>query len=551
MPPVRFAFVLLIACFLGIAVAQNPNPAEPPPRWTVLVDPVCPVSSLYARPSPNVSKDMRVLYFPAAKDAKLKDPESLELEMGFNFPSHGDTVSLPLAHNGDHWEAIVPLEKHHAAYAIFAIRDDKTDGVDDNSAQLWDVVFCDPVGRKDTNGVLHQAQSYTGVSWSPKLGRKKDYNRAVSILESYLQEPDSGKHASFLLPDLWNYKAERDGGDAQAYAKLSKEIDEYLSSHADDRSAASTAGNFVVRYQDRLPADFVERTVSTLDAKRNNPKHSYRAELAYTRAVKEDDPQKRLAALGDFVAKYPDSIQVEFAQLSRLSTFAELKDVAGAEAALASYRTASEQNKDLVDPNRHNVYLTMAQLYIDKGQKVDAALKLIDEAEESLKADPGPHGVRLPPEFKQQVDAQCAEMRARAYLALHQPDLALSPAEKAVSVLKERADAHFVLAQAYTGAGDKRGALDEYFEAALMPSNDDLKYRAELERYYRKNVGSAKQFQQELNKRIADRFQAAHYVPKLLDQPAPPLAFTTLKGETFGPTELRGKTLILNFWSPG
>lgn len=42
--------------------------------------------------------------------------------------------------------------------------------------------------------------------------------------------------------DLWEYKAERDGGNAQAYAKLSKEIDQYLAAHRDETSAAGTVG---------------------------------------------------------------------------------------------------------------------------------------------------------------------------------------------------------------------------------------------------------------------------------------------------------------------
>ena len=346
--------VLLFFLFSTAALAQNPNSSA---RWTVLVDPVCPVSSLYARPFPNATKEMRVLYFPAAKEAKLKNPESLTLNVGFNMPSRADrpiipdTRKIPFRRSGDYWEAIVPLEKQHTAYAIFAVQDDKSGNVDDNNGQLWDVVFCDPVGKKDTNGVLHQAQSYTDASWSPTLRRTKDYNKAISILENYLQQDSNANSSFFLLPNLWEYKAERDGGNAQAYTKLSKEIDQYLAEHHDEKRAAGTVGNFVVRHQDQLPAEFVERIVSTLDAKRNDPKHSLRAQIAYTRAVKETDPRKRLAALDAFIASYPDVVEVYFAQVSRFSTFVGLKDTRGAEAALASYRIARVRYRDVIDPN--------------------------------------------------------------------------------------------------------------------------------------------------------------------------------------------------------
>lgn len=546
--------VLLLVLFSTAALAQNPNSSLP--RWTVLVDPVCPVSTLYARPFPNATKQMRVLYFPAAKEAKLKNPESLTLNVGFNMPSSAgrpivpDTSKIPFTHNGDGWEAIVPLEKQHTAYAIFAVQDDKSN-VDDNNGQLWDVVFCDPVGKKDTNGVLHEAQSYTDASWSPTLHRIKDYNKAISILENYLAQDSNVNSSFFLLPNLWEYKAERDGGNAQAYAKLSKELDQYLTEHRDDKRAAGTVGNFVVRHQDQLPAEFVERIISTLDAKRNDPKHSLRADVTYTRAVKETDLRKRLAALDAFVANYPQALQVQFAQQSRFYTFVELKDVHGAEAALTSYRLARARDRDVIhDPNGANVYLAMAQLYVDNHEKLDTALKLADEAQETVNADL-PHGMTIPPEFKQNVEARCAEMRARAYIALKQSSQAIAEAGKALLALKESAEAHFVTAQAYAIGGEKQKALDEYFEAALMPSNDDLKYRAELERFYRKNFGNAKKYQAALNKRIADRFQAANYVPKLLDQPAPVLEFTTNKGEKFDAKELSGKTVVLNFWSPG
>jgi tetratricopeptide (TPR) repeat protein len=557
----RFAVVLL-ACFSQAAFSQTslgekPLPSEPAPRWTLLIDPVCPVSSFYSRPFPNATKDLRVLYFPSAKEAKLKNPESLSLNVGFNsprLPDHpisAESAVIPFTRKENYWEAVVSLEKRRMVYAILAVQDDKSDAVDDNNGEFWDVVFCDPIGQKDANAVRHQAQSYAGGTWSPKLGRKTDYNKAVAILEEYLSADASHSKQTFLAGDLWQYRAERDGGDAQAYANLAKEIDKYLADHADNKAVAGTVRNFVIHHYEQLPSDFLARIVSTLDEKRNDPRHSVRAELAYIRALHEIDPEKELAALDDFVAKYPESIQVEFAELSRLNIFAQRKDVSGAEAALTSYRGARAKNPDLFDPNSYNFYLTMAQLYIEKGVKLDEALKLVDEAVAAITAGQGPHLPSLPQEFTRQAQARCEETGARAYLALHKPDLAVAQAEKALAVLNDTAEAHFVLAKAYASAGDKQKALEEYFQAALMPSNDDLMYRAELEHFYRKNSGNKKQFEAALNKHIADRFQATHYIPKLINQSAPTLEFTTLKGEKFGSAELSGKTVVVNFWSPG
>ena len=81
-------------------------------------------------PFPNATKEMRVPYFTAAKDAKLKNPESLTLNVGnctacADRPLIPDTRNIPFTRHGYCWEAIAPLEKQHAAYAIFAGYDRK------------------------------------------------------------------------------------------------------------------------------------------------------------------------------------------------------------------------------------------------------------------------------------------------------------------------------------------------------------------------------------------------------------------------------------------
>lgn len=55
-------------------------------------------------------------------------------------------------------------------------------------------------------------------AWSPMLHRTKDYNKAISVLENYLGQDSNANSSFFLVPNLWEYKAERDGGNAQANA---------------------------------------------------------------------------------------------------------------------------------------------------------------------------------------------------------------------------------------------------------------------------------------------------------------------------------------------
>jgi hypothetical protein len=122
--------------------------------------------------------------------------------------------------------------------------------------------------------------------------------------------------------------------------------------------------------------------------------------------------------------------------------------------------------------------------------------------------------------------------------------------KKAVEISRS-AESYFAQAQALAAKGQKREALDAYFEAALQPSNRDLEYTSALEEFYLKeHFGSRRQFAAALEAKRAERFKASGYKPELVDHAAPLVEFVTLAGETFNPKKLAGKIIVVNFWSP-
>ena len=543
-------FIALTCLTLStLAFGQQPPEKQPFP-WTVLTDPACPVPNYYGTQAPNATKELRVLYFPQGRASKLKDPQSLALRIGYNYPGSNASM-VPLTRKDDHWEATIALEPIRAMYAIFYVTDVKTGAIDDNGGQLWDVKFCSAQGGRDPSNILRDAQSYTGVNWGG-LRRPKDYNKAVSILEVGMAQTPN---IQYWFNDLWAYKAQRDGDDTQAWTKLSKELSQYLAEHPNDPAASMVVGSFVVSHQDKLPAEFVDQTVDALDAapadKKTGRKHSYRSDLEYLRAIREQDVHKRLAAIDSFIAKYPDTPQIAFAYEVRFYTLVDLGDVAGAEGSFAKYREMLSKDKNYNDPNSYNADLALVRMYLDKRTKLDMALSLIDQARESANRATNP-GQRLPDWFVKSLDAQCAELRARVYVAMKKPDLALPQARKSLELNPKNPDAHFVLAQALAATGDKQKALDEYFEAALMPSNKDLEYGSELQKFYLdKKFGNLDQFNAELQKRKTARFLASKYTPATVDKPAPAFEFASLKGEKFDAASHAQKCVVINFWSPG
>src|SRR5581483_4852365 len=122
----RLALTLLIAVVAQpwLAQAQIEVMSNDVPRWPVLVDPVCPVSNYFPTNLPNLAKELRVFYFPSAASSKIKDPQSLTLQIAFNNPrTIQQTAPVAFSKKGEFWEADVSLAGAHMMYAIFYVKD--------------------------------------------------------------------------------------------------------------------------------------------------------------------------------------------------------------------------------------------------------------------------------------------------------------------------------------------------------------------------------------------------------------------------------------------
>jgi tetratricopeptide (TPR) repeat protein len=333
------------------------------------------------------------------------------------------------------------------------------------------------------------------------------------------------------------------------------ELERYIAKHEKNRRALEDAAIFLMRYDRKLPRDRTDKLITVLDALVNarngkNFAHMYRENLVYLRAAEQTDVLQRLTDLNAFMAKYPDSSISMAAQFAIFHTYVELKDVEHAEAAMATYENMQRKDPHGTGVMMYGLSISLANLYLDKDLDPNKAMKVADKAEATIT---GPHAALFArsPEYKSHVEGTCAAVRARAYLAMHKPAEAIGEATKAVNDDASIPQYRRIRAHAYAAIGDKHKALDDYFEAALLPSNQDADFRNELESYYLKQgFGDRNKFTAELERRRKIRFEAANYVPTLLHRDAPRLAFTTDKGEKFDATALNKKTVVMNFWAP-
>lgn len=529
-----------VSSLLFLLLAVQWAPAQAP---VLRIEPACPITGT----QDTATNELQLTYFPQSPAATLKAPQRLMLDVGINgryFRNNTRTASFVPKADGS-WQATLTRgEKEFWLYLIFQVKDAATDRVDDNGGRYWDVVFGYAKGGRHFQGVLAQARTYTGFRFDNGVGRTADYGKAVAVLEDFMKT--AGQDGYNVLADYWDYKVRRDGNDDSAWKKTAAEISQFVDDHRADRPALIGAFNFSQMHDDHLPPDLYPRLMHYLEVL--DPKQAEELDHMATRnrMQQEKDPRKRAEALGDFVRKYPNDPGAPSAAAERFQILRERQDVPGAEAVF--------QQLVQFDPNWADSYAAMAAVYIENSQKLDNALKLLDQAEQLNKNGTDPASsqvnfyVMLVPDAARN-EATLASWRARALLRQGQGALALAPAQKAL-LTRKNSDDFFLVAQALEASGAKQKAVDSYMEAVLRPSRQHSQQMERLERLWiNGGFGTNEQLQQKLEAMQDASFRGVNYKPRLVDRPAPPYEFTTLRGEKLRSGDLRDKTVVLNFWA--
>src|SRR5437763_3940610 len=102
-------FALAVALLGAISSFAQESPFSPlnDPQWVLLTDPVCPVPFFHGSSvAPNATESIRVMYFPKASRAKIKNPQALTLYAAFDGPQFANNRAVvPFTRKDDHWES--------------------------------------------------------------------------------------------------------------------------------------------------------------------------------------------------------------------------------------------------------------------------------------------------------------------------------------------------------------------------------------------------------------------------------------------------------------
>jgi thiol-disulfide isomerase/thioredoxin len=527
---------LLVTCIVLTAVSAHSETSR------LRIAPACPVAGM----ADQGTKEIHVIYSPGNPAATIKNPKQLELEAGIDGEFNPDnTRSAPFTAKDDGtWQATLTRgEREFWLYLIFEVKETGTGQIDDNHGDYWDVVLCDPDGQRNFQGVEEQARDYTGYHFDNGISRKEDYAKAVSVLEEFMKTPGPDRYSSLFF--YWEYKVHRDGNNDAAWQKVSTEIAQFIDDHQLDLYALDNAFGFVNNRGKHLRADLYPKLLRAIEVLDRDSAANLDRSALFGRIRRETDIQKRADALATFVQKYPNDPEAPWAAAERFNSLRQLHDINSAELLfpqLVQY-----------DPYRADTYVVMAAVYIESSQKADQALKLLDQAEQLGSAGKRDWSPQIPffaiaspdPTYTQ---TSLAYWRARAFLLQDKGDLALPLAEKVIGQRKHSAE-YFLLAQAYESVGEKQKAVDAYFEALALPSEESEQQQGRLERLWiGGGFGTKEQLEGKVQGRLDEAFRKANYVPRFVDRPASEYEFTTLAGEKFRSVDLQDKTVVLNFW---
>lgn len=385
-------------------------------------------------------------------------------------------------------------------------------------------------------GVKWEAQSYTGILTPYGIDRPVDFSKAVDILEEHIHPPTRGAN---LISQLWRYELSSHGDTTEARTALLTEINKFISDHSEDGFGLADALNFV-NYAAWVPIETTEALLAATEKANTDPNFNPRAFFLWVRSTQERDRTKQVALEREIIAKYPQSSESYDARRTLFfiaGTLSEREEL---------YKQLSEKRPYDID-----LPVEMARFYVDANRKFPEALRLLDNAEQTLRQCSTPSDDRpyYPPQTVKTHEGSIAVTRARILLAMNKPTEALAILLPRKAKFKQPSS-FFLLGEALERTGDAKGAVGPYIEAATRPGRDQEAANVALRTLWnREKMGSKKALQARMDAAIAGQFTEADYAPRLLKHPAPKFDLTTLRGEQFTNSSLQGKLLILNLWA--
>lgn len=517
-------------------VARGSAPAEVP---VVTVAPPC-MEWVEAteRGQPMIAPHITIRYNPRAPGARLASAQFPSLIIASQGWSGFDSRKIPMARvAGSTWQAeYTPEQNFYLSYAIFSFQDEKNT-IDNHGGQYWDILNCNR-GGLNALSVCAQASTYEGRLLAPGIQRAPDLGRALEILRDDLKRYPSNDRRDDDL--IWTYELKLGAESPSAYEQVGRELDAFITHHANDPLALRQIAGFIGPHQHKLPSSVVQRFRQAVAALPGTETATQiNSGLDYSLLSSEVNCQKNVQGYLAFAAKYPLSPYTSNAYRDALACEIEMKDVPGAESV---FEKLAALDRESLDP-----LLTMAQFYIDQKTKADRAVKLLDAADAILTENQAHYTSEAFHIERRRIEFLCGQ----TYLLLGDLPRARTHLEAAAQASPDDPKVLFTLGEVCEKTGDSAAALEAYLAAAGAPYQESSGPRDAYERLFvAQKLGTRRDAEQEIVARVAQKANraASQYTPIAMNRPAPAFAFDDLAGKRFDDQGARGKPTILTFW---
>lgn len=524
---------LLATCFLLLSAYAL---ADEPKR------PACPetLPSLEMQRGENT---FAVEYDPSSPGALLKEAREVSVFLVAN--SRSTRRQVPLRRDEDGvWRGRIPMEWwwDYVLYYFY----DENKRIDTNAGKYWELLVCKPFPGAVVQALATRAESFAGTMNVAGLQRPVDYDRTVAMLRELLAAYP--KDRRFVLHQLWRYELLRGGKRPAAYARVRREIRDYIARHRGDQRALFDIGGYITferKLGARLRQDYfaalrrvapdapwflAEEFKQVEELERRYPDQPERWVPRYLALVPRDRhnwhtgmvyPQIFYA----YTVRHPDPQQAELA-FQRWHDF---------------------------DPQNPDPYGSMARFLLDQGSDRKRALELIERAKALFGSKSPPLKSRMGiTVFRHATgEANLAWLRGRALVANGRPAEALEELKRAVAARPDDYRYQLALGEACEAAGQMDDALAAYLEAATSPSQSDGKAYAGLRRAFAASGGTEAELERRLEQRIAERRRkvAEEYLPVPVLRELPAFDFRDLSGRTIRSRNLPRKPVVINLWA--
>jgi peroxiredoxin len=489
----------------------------------------------YSPAKPTLKDVISITYSPKNDASTIKNPAEMVVDIVFwKAVENYIYKQIPMVKDGDNFTANISIPNDSIVYVTFKFRSDKS--LDDNNSLWWETYIYNDTGIELQGGHFQKALSSL---LSFDLTRKLPTDDAIKELEREIElYPDN----IYAKQTKWLNDIKQSDGNKEVIKDVQKKLQDAFEQLKNDE----TASYYIAFAADYANMSDLSNTIMKYYLTKD-PKGKVVRLIRYDEIIKEKNLDMKYELLKSFFKdfKNADTPVKDILNSFVYNFYLKKKN----EDAIKEFLVNCRFSEIYYYVNIGEIELSKDKNLKELSNFLDPALDLLKTADPDLKpAYMSPLTYKLDSEYKLGI---LSAMKGRILFELQDTLQAVSYLDVYYKyVLGDRSDYNALYVECLTKAGR--------YEDALRISSDIIradKFIPGVEKYYEiayeKVKGDKKGFDEKLKEDMAQRkrTQKSNLLRNRIDKLLPDFTLKNLNGKTVSFTDLKGKIIILDFWS--